>query len=158
MQRLYSSQNVLEVVWIVLFWTLRTEIGHSNLSGKQLEGNLTLDATRLVQLQLLNLSSNVFRGAIPSLLGNAANLSILWVTSRSCPGSGKLFASQLYPIIISEHCWSSKRCSACGKFRNFYKSQIFSFFLRVSSRDVSNNVLRGYLPKELDSLWALSFL
>lgn len=57
-----------------------------NLSGKQLEGNLTLDVTRLIQLRVLNLSSNEFRGAIPEFWGSTASLRILDLSNNGLSG------------------------------------------------------------------------
>lgn len=57
-----------------------------NLNGKQLEGNLTLDVTRLIQLRVLNLSSNGFRGAIPKFWGRTASLRILDLSNNELSG------------------------------------------------------------------------
>ncbi|KAG0578749.1 hypothetical protein KC19_4G047100 [Ceratodon purpureus] len=57
-----------------------------NLSRKQLGGYLSLDVTRLSQLQVLNLSSNGFQGAIPAFWGNSASLRILDVSHNGLTG------------------------------------------------------------------------
>lgn len=47
------------------------------MSGKGLEGNLTLDMTRFTELRALNLSSNTFAGEIPASFGDSPSLRIM---------------------------------------------------------------------------------
>lgn len=62
---------ITRILNVCVHWDCR------NLSGKCLEGNLTLDITRLAELQVLNLSSNAFFGEIPSFFGDSPSLEIL---------------------------------------------------------------------------------
>lgn len=170
--KLDISNNLLRGIFPANISIFLPSMGHLNMSGNSLQGEISL-SSNMVSLEVLDLSSNNFSGEIYKLLANIPSLIDLRLSNNRLHGDMPFPHSNLTnlrSLFIDGNgftktvpCLPSNRTNlrALNFRRNFFKGIIPTWLPtlgKISFALLSHNDFHGPIPTELCQMQNLRFL